>query len=336
MSYKLVEGSRIALSLYNGDLAGVSFGTPMNMGDLPSIYRLGYRADQSFHVSDEFREATQISAPRYQKQHLYLKGYDARFVQRLQTKDAGMIPVLYGCVDLYPAYSDEVHENSVEFFEGTDIKVVDDAFFDYVIKDLNDGYTLPRNVRKEVASSERANHYFTIRELDETDMYRYATAEPQSDQDFNAWINAHIHTRLHFAGYSIENAIDARMYENMFMDYHNMNNLLMRDAIIHAAPTNKKFAVFLNDELFGAIDVNVHIDDQGNEQWHWCNTHRIRFGYDGLTSLTYNVNTVILAKLIDAAQAQGVEALGLGQGIGYEYKERFKPTTVWKKGLRYD
>lgn len=321
-------------ALYTDTLSGLEYGIDITYSwDMLSVLRLALNSHEDFFLSHRFRQVTGIASNRKNYFEVLRVGDEARVIQVLETKSDGILPILYGSMDLFPLDADLILDNSSHILnpEISGMRIVDQGHEEYIIP----------NIQDYVISDRRYVHYkraldddlfLTVNRVHENELMGKFVGSKET-QGISYWETSLIQSHLYFGGIIDHTTPDEklRLYEELFRAYTNLGHIVTRQVYVHSCSRNPKYDITSGGHSLAQMDINRSVD---GKHWYWCNIHRLRFGFN-LNPTTYNLNDALLVALIIKAKEEGVETLNLGQAMGYDYKSYYKPEKIWKKGLRY-
>lgn len=332
---QLLKGDELIQSMYKDNMLGLDFGMPETYSwDMFALLQLSLINQEDFFVSKRFREISGISSNRANHLSLITCNNEARVMHTLETKSDGIIPMLYGSIDVFPLDADLVLENSGHILnsETSGMHIVDKGHEDYILIDLQN-YVIPDRIYRQYTKALELGLSLIINKVPEHELMSKFVGSVET-QGISYWETSMIQSHLYFGGIidSSTSKDDLKYFEELFRSYNNITHLVTKQVHLHSSIRNPKYDILVGGHSIANMDLNISED---GKDWHWCNTHRLRFGFD-IPSNDFNMNDALLVALILEAKKSGAETLNLGQAGGYDYKLQYKPEVIWKKGLRYD
>lgn len=248
------------------------------------------------------------------------------YLYHVDTRDAGIIPAVFGATDIFPLDLDDIITRNSDFIQSTGaVEVVDEGHHEAVIHDLQN-YTLPNRVYRHY---KKAKSHLSLELINSERQFEdlYLRCPYTKIMD--------IHSALYYGGVIDDNTEDGRLslYEDLYQRTHNIQEYI--HSIISANVLSK--GAYENYPLFrinydGQLFAKATLHTKGNT-WYWSNTDRLRLS-SMKSEFNFNINDAVLCSLILHAQELGATTFNLGYAY-YVYKDYYNPEYEWRKGLRF-
>ena len=325
------EGNVLGYTM--GDaLASYDFGTLDLPFSIKHIFNLRHTSLEALGVSEAFRAAIDVRAPR-STEGFGIVNHDekrALLLYDVTTADSGRLPVIFGSSDIYPLQQPDVLEYNRSFIESTgDMVIVDEGHQEALLTDLQN-YKLPNRIMRTRKKANDITLSFIDTPQDLMDLYLkvpYATA-------------VDIQTALYYSeilkpgmdDYEIQRLEGTyRFFHNPEHHVESLVSIYTADPMMAVKREDRRFLLYRVDYK-GWYVGTAYLNVQGKD-WYWVNTNRLRIPSLSL-DIPFNLNDAILSHLIEEAQRHGAETFNLGYAY-YPYKEFYNPEMIWRKGIRW-
>lgn len=313
-------------------LSSYDMGVPNLPFNIVDVFNLRHANWEAMFVSRAFRAAV----GKIESRTTRLFGLMDENAQRsllmyeVNSKDAGIIPVIFGSSDIFPLDLDSTIEYNRDLIEGTQkLRIVDQGHEELILTDLQN-YKIPNRVARSYKKSKDSISFKRIETPDELKRLYLGVSYAET---------VDIQTNLYY-GELIEpnmDDYDLQKLEEVYRLFHNpadfvksLQAIFTRDPSIPSLSPNEfaLYEVSYNGMYLGSAYMHIKGKD-----WYWVNTNRLRI--KSLESeIPFNINDAILTNLIELAKSHGAETFNLGYAY-YEYKDYYKPERIWQKGIRW-